>query len=188
MPDLIFATGNTIKFNIAGKTCAAYGIKLSQSQLEIDEVQSEDPLYIGTKKAEKAYEALARPVVVADDSWSIPALNGFPGPYMKSINHWFGPQDLLNLMQGKKDRRAILTQVLVYKDESGQKVFVHETPGEILQEARGGGNETSGQIISMQGDNGKTIAEMYLSEGNHDERSPAAVWHEFAKWYKEYAK
>ena len=34
-------------------------------------------------------------IVVADTSWSIPSLNGFPGGYMKDVAEWFTPEDFI---------------------------------------------------------------------------------------------
>lgn len=189
MPELTFATGNALKFALASKTCTTYGIQLTQADLTIDEVQSEDPEYIALRKAEAAFAALGTPVVVTDDSWAIPALKGFPGPYMKSINSWFTPQDFLHLTQPLPDRSMYLTQVVAYIDADGHKVISQRTNGTILDEARGGGPEPWAQISSMEGDNGQSVAEIYLQpDARHHERQAARVWHEFAAWYAEYVQ
>lgn len=187
MADLTFVTGNSIKYYLASKTLGRYDLTVEQERVDIDEVQSEDAKYIAFKKAEAAFALLDKPVVVADDNWSIPALNGFPGPYMKSVNHWFTAHNFLDLTHNLEDKTTILTQTIVFMDENGSKVFSTDTRGTILPEARGGGHEAWAQVTTMEGDNGKTVAEMYLQDGDHYERSPAKIWHDFAKWYKEYA-
>ena len=72
--------------------------------------------------AVEAYNALQSPLVVTDDSWIIPGLNGFPGPYMKQVNDWFTPDDWLHLTSGLADRRVILRQIIVYQDSTGQRL------------------------------------------------------------------
>ena len=118
-----FATSNKEKMLIAQTVCAKFDIKVEQVSIDIDEIQSEDPIIIVQDKARRAYEGLSKPVVVSDDSWDIPALNGFPGPYMKSINEWFKPDDFLRLMSGIKNRTIIIHQFLAYYDGNTMKVF-----------------------------------------------------------------
>lgn len=87
MKTIYFATGNPDKIKIAETVCEPINIKVQAVDLDIDEIQGEDPEMIVRDKAKKAYEKLGMPVVVSDDTWSIKALNGFPGAYMKSINY-----------------------------------------------------------------------------------------------------
>jgi len=181
---LIFSTGNIQKFENGRAACLQAGIELLQQKLDIDEIQGEDSEVIIRDKAKKAFEILRQPVVVSDDSWHIPGLKGFPGPYMKSMNHWFTPDDFLHLTRSLKDRRIILVQLLAYYDESQQKVFRQEYTGELLKEARGNHNITSQAIITMPGDNGLSIAEVYDRDVNHAAREVSAGWHELIKWYQ----
>ena len=95
MNKIFFVTGNAEKMLIAQTVCSSSGINVEQVIIEIDEIQGEDPMIIVQDKARRAYEGLAKPIVVSDDSWDIPALNGFPGPYMKSMNKWFKSEDFL---------------------------------------------------------------------------------------------
>lgn len=185
MHSIIFSTGNWHKVAHASEVCEGYDIELVQNELEIDEIQSEDSSKIVVDKADKAYAVLNQPVVVSDDSWEIPGLNGFPGPYMKSMNHWLGVSDFINLTKNLKDRRIFLLQYLAYKDDKTTKVFYQKREGYLLTAPKGKGH-SSGQLISMQGDNGLSINEVYLSGQPHNDREVAVIWHEFAKWYKDY--
>lgn len=85
MKELLYVTGNTEKVGVANSFCAPHQIKLIQLQLDIDEIQGEDSEIISLDKARKAFAEIGKPLVISDDSWSITGLNGFPGPYMKSI-------------------------------------------------------------------------------------------------------
>lgn len=184
MKQLVFSTGNTSKYSYAHKVCGQYDIDLSQSTLEIDEIQGEDEAKIALDKAEKAYELLQRPVIVTDDSWAMPGLGGFPGAYMKSMNHWFRPEDFINLTQPLTDRRIFLTACLAYKDEARSRLFVQKQEGVVLTEPKGSHGPAAARIISMLGDEGLTIAEVYDEGLNTADREYAKIWHEFAEWYR----
>ena len=165
-----FATTNREKFITAEAICAKSGISIKQIALEIDEIQGEDPDLIVRDKVERAYIKLGRPVLVSDDSWNIISLNGFPGPYMKSINHWFNPEDFLRLMQGIEDRRITLHQYLAFTDGNVTKIFKNDIHGQIINEIRG------------------NIAEVFEQKTNilkkRNQNRPDA-WNNFIKWYKQ---
>ena len=184
MKSLIFSTGNDSKFSTAHKVCDDYGIKLVQNELDIDEIQGEDPEKIVKDKVRKAYNQLKKPVVVSDDSWVIPGLNGFPGPYMKPMNHWFTVEDFLRLTLPLKDRRVFLIGYLAYKDGNHLKIFHQKREGFLLKEARGKQSYPNHKIFSMLGDNGLSISEVYDKGLDRSERDVAKIWHEFAEWFK----
>lgn len=187
MPTLLFCTGNFEKFSNAKLACEKDGIELLQQSLEIDEIQSEDGDIIVRDKIKKAFADLQKPVVVTDDTWEIPGLNGFPGPYMKSINHWFTPDDLLRLTLPLEDRRAYLTQRLGFTDGKQTKVFTVKIEGQLLKEIRGSYGAASHKLIALDGDNGLSIAEIYDKGLDSSDRRGADIWHEFAEWYKNQA-
>lgn len=182
MRSLIFATGNDEKFGIAVAACRPAGITISQRKLDIDEIQGEDSELIIRDKTRKAFAIVQAPVVVSDDSWSIPGLRGFPGPYMKSINHWFTMQDFLNLTRPLADRRIILVQLLAYGDGSGQHVIRREHTATLLPEARGHYGSALQKIVAMPGDTGLSIAEAYDRGAVHAERDAALCWQDMTRW------
>lgn len=187
MHSLIFATGNAEKFDIARAVCEPLGIALERRSLEIDAIQGEDSEVIIRDKARKAFEIVKQPLVVNDISWEIPALNGFPGPYMKSVAHWFSADDFLNLMHPFKDRSIILVQLLAYQDEKTQRVFYTEHVGTFLQDSRGNYGISLQKVVAMPGDNGLSIAEAYDRGVTHTERDVAMGWRELAEWRKQKA-
>ena len=103
MQQLLFSTGNTGKVSTAQSVCDMFDIQLVPAPVEIIEIQSETGEPIARHKAQEAYRQLQQPLVVTDDSWIIPGLNGFPGPYMKSMNEWFTPEIWLHLTKDLKD-------------------------------------------------------------------------------------
>lgn len=181
-----YATGNERKFSNAKAFFIPYGIEVKQLRLRIDEIQSEDALEITKAKAKDAYRIAKCPVFVNDATWIIPALNGFPGPFMKYVNQWFTPDDFMHLMQGKADRRIILRDTIVYIDESGETVFTRDHEGIILtQVAPFEYRHPSDVVVSLSKD-GTSLAEAkkrgaFFIEDEH------IIWHEFAAWLKERA-
>ncbi len=183
MKEVIFSTGNATKYRLASQTCEKYGINLVQKHINIDEIQSEEPKKIVLDKATKAFAVLKKPVVVSDDSWAFQGLKGFPGPYMSSINHWFTPEDFLRLTLPLTDRSVILTQYIVYQTENGQKLFAALSRGELLKEIRGTSIHPNHTLITMEGDSGLSIAEVYNSDIDNSNRKIAELWKQFAQWY-----
>lgn len=180
---LFFVTGNAQKFSKGSQICAEHNITLVQKELNIDEVQSEDPKYVAHKKAEAAYKELEQPVLITDDSWEIHGLNGFPGNYAKSINTWLNADDLIRLTRDLKNRAATFRQVVVYQDDVQQKLFVKETAGVVLKEARGTAGFPTQQIISLEPDGKKSISEMIIG-GHYTGTEASQAWHDFVSWYK----
>ena len=187
MKSIIFATGNVEKTAMAKTICEPLGINLEQVNIDIDEIQGEDSDKIIRDKVIKAFEVVKSPVIVSDDSWSIKSLNGFPGPYMKSINEWFSPQDFLNLMKDKKDRSITYIQYLAYMDESVIKIFSNQMPGVVLEQPRGVNKNSPNMTVTvLDADKGRTVAEVFelgpkaIAERYNNTRD---VWHEFAEWY-----
>jgi len=186
MSRIYFATSNQEKMLIAKTVCSKFNIDIEQAIIDIDEIQGEDPLKIVKDKALNAYTCLTKPVVVSDDSWDIPALNGFPGPYMKSINKWFKPDDFLRLMSGVNDRSIILHQLLVYYDGKNMRVFSNDIRGKIIEHPRGQNDRSpSRTVIVLDNDNEKTIAEVFeLGEKAVVKRyiTRPDAWHGLAEW------
>lgn len=181
MQKVLYVTGNSIKFHMAQTVCQEFGIDVEQGTFDADEIQGEDGERIARDKAQKAFDHFKQPIVVCDDNWIIPGLKGFPGPYMKSINAWFTPDDWLRLTSALDDRRVILRQIAVYQDKDGQKVFVADLEGILLREARGESPYPHSAVTSFDG--GKT------SNAEHHERGESAAqgrrntWHDFAEWW-----
>jgi len=180
MNSLIYVTGNAAKLRQAITTCEPLGISLEQAVLDIPEVQAEDGEPIARDKATKAFAQLQKPLIISDDNWLIPGLNNFPGPYMKSMNHWFSPEDWLHLTGNLADRTIILRQIVVYQDADTQKLFSVDITGTLLHEIRGESPHPHCTITSMDG--GKTTM------AEHHEKNESAVqqhsaWHDFAAWY-----
>lgn len=185
--ELIFVTGNAEKFASAKAICGKHGFQVRQVVAEIDEIQGEDSERIARDKAQKAFELVGQPVIISDDSWSIPSLNGFPGAYMKSVSQWFTPQNFLDLLQNAEDRSAILRQYLVYQDEKETVLFLKEHRGQIAREPRGPAKNAWLPVITMEADKGRTLAEVAAADGLNDPQRSAEVgdaWEDLLVWLK----
>ena len=158
---LICATGNTQKFGVGQTILRDVGIELVQMAVDIDEIQGEDPVPVLRDKALRAYGVIQKPLVVSDDWWDIPALRGFPGAYMKSMNHWFEPDDFIALMRGKTDRRIILHAYLAYTDGKDVWIFSNILPGIVVEEPRGTYGQPLMRVTALDHDEGRTISETY---------------------------
>lgn len=180
---LHYITGNKNKFANAKSFFDNYSIELIQSSLSIYEIQSSDSLEIAQSKINQAWEQLQEPLFINDACWIIPALNGFPGPYMKYINNWFSPQDFINLMQGKTDRTIILRDTIIYKDSNGSQIFTNDHKGEILTVIYNGEFKAPSDVVVSLSSNKKSIAEetankTFFLEGEDK------IWIDFANWFK----
>ncbi|MDQ3064735.1 MAG: hypothetical protein M3Q36_00490 [bacterium] len=185
--ELNFVTGNDLKYALAQALCAREGVELQQLVLEIDEIQGEDAEAIIRHKAKSAYALVGKPVVVSDDSWLISGLNGFPGPYMKSMNTWFRTEDFINLTASLQDRMATVVQLLAYQDDKETVLFRKDAIGTILTEPKGSSQVPWRNVIAMVFDNGLSLAEVdetgLLDSPERLVKFPEP-WSELLTWYK----
>lgn len=179
MNKFIFSTGNERKIKEARAACDLLGIEVVPMKLEFNEIQSHDPINITKQKVEDAYALSGEAaIVVADTSWSIPSLNGFPGGYMKDVAEWFTPQDFINLVADKEDRTIIFSETIAYKDAEEVKIFSKEYSGVIAKEPRGRSGNSFDRVAEF---NGRTFAEgQDADQTSHNPKD--FVWYEFAKW------
>ncbi len=182
MKQITFSTGNQRKIQEARAACDLFGIEVVPMRLDFNEIQSHDPLAISLQKVEDAYALAKQPsIVVADTSWSIPSLNGFPGGYMKDVADWFTPEDFVQLLSDKEDKTIIFTESIVYKDKDETKVFSKEYKGRIADAPRGNNGNSFDKVAEF---NGLTFAESQdLGQTSHNPED--FVWYEFAQWFSE---
>jgi XTP/dITP diphosphohydrolase len=178
MKQILLATTNSRKLGEARDACKDFGIDIIQVELDIDEIQHHDPRKIAEHKALRAFEAAGKPIVITDTSWSIPALNGFPGGYMKDVSSWFTAEDFLNLVANKKDRRISFTETIVYNDGEQMKVFSQQYWGRFADKPRG----HSGAIDQVAEFDGLTLAESQ-NMGKHSHDPKDYIWYQFAQWF-----
>lgn len=175
---IYFITGNARKVGEAKLACEPAGIEVVQRQVEIDEIQSTRPGAISIDKAEKAYNLAKKPLVVTDSFWRIPALNGFPGAYMKDVANWFSSEDFLSLTEKKENKKIFFSENITYKDAKTIKQFTQEYEGIIVAEPRGTGNS----IENVAEFEGFTLGER-REQGGYSHRPEDYVWSDFVEWF-----
>ena len=184
-------TTNAEKLHIAQMQCQRFGVDLVQITVpDVPEIQGEDNTVIIEHKARAAFELAKQPLVVSDDGWNFPALGGFPGAYMKSMNYWFKSADFLRLMHGIEERQVYIEQYLTYIDQRQLVTFHASMPGVVLDEVRGSHQKAPiMNVVTLDSDNGMSITEAYESGYANSleryEKQPDA-WEALTTWYKDY--
>jgi len=179
--ELLYVTSNQLKFKKAQHHLGSLGISLTCADYDFEELQGKDARKIVAHKLEQAYAHFHKPVLVSDDSWSIPALNGFPGAYMKDVNGWFQPMDWLRLMQEKDDQRIFLEAYLGYKDAQRQNIFHYSRPNVFLTEAKGEMSNAPHLTVIGNKTTGPSLAQIIAQDG-YGLADPDDFWQEFATW------
>lgn len=184
MTHILFATSNQRKINEANDTLGSFGISTQPVEVEIDEIQHSDPAEITKAKAVAAFSVLQKPVVVSDTSWSIPALGGFPGGYMKDVNQWWSEQDWLNIMAPHENKTIICREHLAYYDGKDLVHFSHDYTGVFLGEARGSTvneKESFERVASLNGS--ESLTEARENAAKHSEKRQLPHWLKFGEWF-----
>jgi inosine/xanthosine triphosphate pyrophosphatase family protein len=94
-----FITGNERKVKVLKLLLDPYKVEFDHIKLDLEEIQTKDPSTLVLRKVQEAYSQIKRACFVEDTEWSIPALNGFPGLFMKYVNEWFKVEDWIKLMK-----------------------------------------------------------------------------------------
>lgn len=159
---IYFATTNEGKLAEARKIL---GIKIQSVSLEIDEIQSLDPVEVAVKKAISYYEALKKPIFVEDVSFSIVTLGNLPGPYIDAFMKALSNEGIVKLLKGKKERGVVAQATVVYVDgKQKPEVFVGKVDGKIAEEPKGTG--FGWDPIFIPNGETRTFGEMALEEKN----------------------
>ena len=177
MKKIYFATNNEGKLKEAHNIL---GIEVIGSGLEIDEIQSIDPVEVAVKKARAYYEKLKKPIFVEDVSVSIKALNGLPGPYIDAFMKTLSNEGIVEVMKGKNNRKVVAQATVVYVSEKGkEEIFTGVVKGTISEKPKGTGFGWD-PIFIPKGET-KTFGEMTLDEKNRYSMRAKAL-KKFKEW------
>lgn len=133
-----FITSNQRKFTSLQKLLQPLGIDLQQLDYDFDEGRGLDIQTIAKSKLAQAKKAFPNKRLIVDDrGFFIPALKGFPGPFVKLLLDSFSYPGIIKLMQGETDRRAIFSFAVGYFDDKEDHIFVADEEGFIIDEPRG---------------------------------------------------
>lgn len=179
---IIFVTGNKIKYSIAKNILNSYGIDIVQENMKTPEIQAEDGKEICEYSAKYAFDKLKKPLVKTDVSYHIHSLNGFPGPFIKYINNWLTPEDLLNLMRDREDRTIEIREYLTYISSDGKiKTFQTSSLCKLSDKIY---SEKGYMIDKLLIRPGLEIPQNILSEKELEElfSKDVKIWHELGKY------
>lgn len=133
-----FITSNHQKFTSLQKLLQPLGIDLRQLDYDFDEGRGLDIQTIAKSKLAQAKKAFPNKRLIVDDrGFFIPALKGFPGPFVKLLLDSFSYPGIIKLMQGETDRRAIFSFAVGYFDGEKDHIFIADEEGFIIDEPRG---------------------------------------------------
>lgn len=141
MIELTFVTGNQDKLKQAQDALGSHHIHLTAEKVDTPEIQSMDCAEIARFSAQYASRKLNKPVVTSDAGYFIKSLGGFPGPFIKFVNNWLDPEDILKMMENKKDRSVSSPISISYCKPGEEPVsFTSVSYGEIASEPKGEGS------------------------------------------------
>ena len=133
-----FITSNHQKFASLQKLLHPLGIDLQQLDYDFDEGRGLDIQMIAKSKLVQAKKVFPNKCLIVDDrGFFIPALKGFPGPFVKLLLDSFSYPGIIKLMQDETDRRAIFSFAVGYFDSEKDHIFVADEEGFIIDEPRG---------------------------------------------------
>lgn len=173
--ELVFITSNKHKVkeiralaNSESKDITIAHLDYDYPEFQLDEIETvaeESANYIRRYKPIKE----EKPFFIEDSGLTIPALNGFPGPFSAFAFNKIGNFGILKLMVDKKgeERRATFKTVVAFCEskEKAPILFVGTSEGRIAKAARGEGGFGYDPIFELEGAN-KTFAEMSTEEKN----------------------
>jgi len=133
---LVQITGNAYKHAVAKKALADLDIELTMNDMDTPEIQSVKVEEVAEYSAIWAAKKVGSPIFLSDVSYEIPALGGFPGPFIKFINGWLTAEQILSMMKYECDRTIIIKDCLAYATPDGNvKTFTNEFPGQLAMTA-----------------------------------------------------
>lgn len=151
-------TGNPNKL-AAWRRMFPNDVELNTSDIDLEEIQSLDTSAIIENKAKRAYEIIAKPVIVEDITAGLDKLNGLPGPFIKFFEDKLGKEALYILAGGEE--LATVSCTAAYYD--GNTMLIAE-------------GTVHGKVVPARGDNGFGFDFVFLPD-NHN-KTYAEMTHE----------
>lgn len=165
-----YVTTNSYKFQNAKKFfdgLDSTDFELVQYDLETPEVQEESVEKVAVSSAKWVSSQIGEPAVSMDVGFCINAFNGFPGPFLKYVNNWLQPDDILRLLKGKEDRSAFFIDALAYSTPEGEtQVFTVITEGVIIDSEHIEDTDWTIDALFIPKGHTKTLATMDDEEKN----------------------
>lgn len=157
MKEILLVTGNPHKLHEWQQSMPSE-VMLASVDIDLPEIQSDDPIEIVEDKAKKAYEVVGKPVIVEDVSAGLVELAGLPGPFIKFFMKKLGQSALFQLAGQKEGSRAIVSCAATYYDGENSVSVKGDVNGTIVAPR---GNSTFGFDVTFVPDGYEhTYAEM----------------------------
>lgn len=150
MSEILLVTGNAHKLQEWQRSMPPE-VTLHSIDLDLPELQSDDPVEIVTDKARRAYAAVGKPVIVEDVSAGLVELSNLPGPFIKFFMKKLGQDALYQLAGRKEGVRATVSCAAAYYD------------GRQLISVKG---DVEGTIVAPRGDSAFGFDVTFVPEGH----------------------
>jgi non-canonical purine NTP pyrophosphatase (RdgB/HAM1 family) len=157
--DLTFVTTNEAKRTTYEQIL---GMKLQMAPIRLDDLQHLDAGEVVLHKAEAAYRALNKPVIVEQTALAIRAWGGLPGGLTPCFFAPIGAANLCKMVQVFDDRYAEAVAAIGFSDGTILRKFCGVLPGAIADAPSGVGS--SWDTVFIPQDFNKTLAAMTEEE------------------------
>lgn len=156
MKQIFLVTGNPNKLK-EWQQILPSDITMDIADIDLVEIQSDNPEEIITDKARRAFAAIGKPVVVEDVEAGLEKLHGLPGPFIKFFLKKLG-NDALYQLAGREGEHATISCSIAYYDGKTMLTVRGDVPGTIVAPR---GNEGFGFDVTFVPEGGtQTYAEM----------------------------
>ncbi len=176
------ATENSHKLREARAVLSDYSIRVRHLRKPKHEIQSPHLEEIARFAAKEAASEERRPVIVEDSGFFVRALKGFPGPYSSYVYMTLGPEGILRLLTGNRDREAFFqSTVAVCMQTTPSATFSGRVHGTIPRHRAGRHGFGFDPIFIPHREN-RTFAEMDILEKSKYSHRALAL-RKFAAWF-----
>jgi len=162
MKKITFVTTNQGKIREAKEILT---IKIKPIKLNIEEIQTLNPIKCVTKKAQAAFNQVKTPILVEDTSLFFNSWDKLPGVFIDYFMKTLGNKGLLKLLGDEQNREAIAQTSLCYFDGQKKITAIGKLKGKIVKKIKGSKGFGWDPIFIPAGQN-KTFAEMTKKEKN----------------------
>ena len=133
-----FVTSNEKKFTSLKQKLTPLNINVERLVYDFDEGRELSIERVAENKLAQAKHAFPNKRLIVDDrGFFIPALKGFPGPFVKLLLESFSYKGLLKLMSDEVDRSAIFSYAVGYFDGIKNTVLIADEVGFIIDVPKG---------------------------------------------------
>lgn len=150
MRQFTFITGNQYKADYLAKLLK---LPVEHKKIDLDEIQTLDPVVLIRHKAKQAYTQLHSPVLVEDQALQFTALGGLPGPFIKFFTEKAGLESCCRMLDSFTDRSAYASSIFAYYDGKSITTFSSGLLGSIAMHPNGEGGFGWDQIFIPDGYN-----------------------------------